>query len=441
MAKYLITITALFYCLGGYAQSEKYGVNYNFGMEQFKADSTWTSKYFKGYQFKVDTAVKHSGKQSLMLTRVDSVGGSTYCSSLFWRPAKYEGREIEFKAWLKFENVTDFVSIMINQYDTEGYSLGFKSLQSEKIHGTKDWKLYSVKVPLSSKSQSLAFGCILGGGGKLWMDDIQVLIDGKDISVAPINPNFNPNPPMHPRYDDNPAAGGHVKLKDATLYYETYGSGQPLLLLHGDSQSIYAFLYQIPELAKHFKVIAVDTRGQGKSTDLTTGPLNYELFASDMKQLLDSLHIAKTNVLGWSDGGITGLLMAIKYPSHVNKLAVTGANLEPSEQALGSKVLKEISKERDLWAKDTSAHGRMETRLFTMMLTEPHIPVDSLKKIKSPVLVMAGEHDVILEKHTKLIAQSIPNSTLYIFKGASHYVPVDKPDEFNSEVISFFEKP
>ena len=441
MAKYLITITALFYCLGGYAQSAKYGVNYNFGMEQLKANNTWTEPYFKGYQFKADTVVKHSGKQSLLIERVDSAGASEYCTYLFNRPAKYEGKEIEFRAWLKLQDVSNYVSIVFREYNTEAVEVQFKSNEHDKLHGTKDWKLYSIKIPLNPKAQFLCFGPMIIGGGKVWMDDVQVLIDGKDISLAPINPNFNPNPPMHPRYDDNPAAGGHVKLKDATLYYETYGSGQPLLLLHGDSQSIYAFLYQIPELAKHFKVIAVDTRGQGKSTNLTTGPLNYELFASDMKQLLDSLHIAKTNVLGWSDGGITGLLMAIKYPSHVNKLAVTGANLEPSEQALGSKVLKEISKERDLWAKDTSAHGRMETRLFTMMLTEPHIPVDSLKKIKSPVLVMAGEHDVILEKHTKLIAQSIPNSTLYIFKGASHYVPVDKPDEFNSEVISFFEKP
>jgi pimeloyl-ACP methyl ester carboxylesterase len=189
-------------------------------------------------------------------------------------------------------------------------------------------------------------------------------------------------------------------------------------------------------------VIAVDTRGQGKSKDFTTGPLNYEMFANDMKQLLDSLHTKKANIVGWSDGGITGLLMAIKYPDYVNKLAVTGANLEPTDEAIDDKTLKQIDKGLQSWKKqDTSAFARMETRLFTMMLTEPHIPVDSLKKIKALVLVMAGKHDVILEKHTTLIAESIPNATLYIFKDATHYVPVEKPAEFNKEILDFFAKP
>lgn len=159
-----------------------------------------------------------------------------------------------------------------------------------------------------------------------------------------------------------------------------------------------------------------------------------------MNQLLDYLHVKKANIVGWSDGGIIGLLMAIKYPGHVNKLAITGANLEPTDKAVDGKALKEIGKQLQQWQKDTTARGRMETRLFTMMLNEPHIPVDSLKQIKAPVLVMAGEHDVILQKHTELIAKSIPNSTLYIFKGATHYVPVDQPDAFNKEVMEFFEK-
>jgi pimeloyl-ACP methyl ester carboxylesterase len=439
MFKYFIAIAALFYSLNGYAQWHQ--VDYNLGMEEFKADSTWTEANFKGYTGKIDTAVKHSGRQSVLLTKTDAAGPQQYVPFLFTRQAKYEGKEIEFKAWMKLENVTQFAAIMINEYDVDGNSLQFKSLQPEKIRGTKDWNLYSIKVPLAPKAQFIAFGSILGGGGKLWTDDWQLLIDGQDITKATVNPNFNPNPPRHPKYGNNASAGGWVKLKDASLYYETYGSGQPLLLLHGDSQSINAFLYQIPELSKHYKVIAVDTRGQGKSKDLTTGPLNYQLFANDMKQLLDSLHIKKTNVIGWSDGGITGLLMAINYPGYVNKLAITGANLEPSDDALEPNVLKEIGTQRDKWNKDTTAHGRMETRLFTMMLNEPHIPVDNLKTINAPVLVMAGEKDVIRPKHTELIAKSIPNATLYIFKGTTHYVPVDKPDEFNRQVLSFFGTP
>ena len=356
-------------------------------------------------------------------------------------PAKYEGKEIELKAWVKLQNVSNFMGLMLRIDDADNNVIAFENLQRKQIAGTKDWAQYSVKLPLTQNAQTIFIGPLLGGSGKLWIDDVQVLIDGKDVTQAKVNPNFNPNPPHHPKYGDNPVAGGHVKLKDADLYYETYGSGIPLLLLHGDSQSIKAFTYQIPELSKHYKVIAVDTRGQGRSKDFTTGALNYNMFANDMKQLLDSLHIKKVNILGWSDGGITGLLMAIKYPEYVNKLAVTGANLEPTDQAVDGKALKEVAKGIKGWQKDTSAHATMEVRLFTMMLNEPHISVDSLKTIKSPVLVMAGENDIILKKHTELIATSIPNSTLYIFKGATHYVPVDKPDEFNNKVISFFDAP
>ena len=438
MFKYLPAVLILSLCLNSYAQS-KHPVNYNFGMEELPADSTWHE--FKGYSNTADTKIKHSGKMSLLMQQTDSAKAAPFTCYLFNRPDKYLGKEIEVRAWMKFEDVKQFVALMVKVADEEGNSLEFKSLQSKKIHGTKDWALYSVKGTLPEHGQFLIFGTILSGPGKLWTDDVQVLIDGKDITEAQINPDFNPNPAKHPRYGSNPAASGTVKLKDATLYYETYGSGYPLLLFHGDSQSIYAFCKQIPELSKHFKVIAIDTRGQGKSTDLTTGPLSYDLFANDMKQLMDSLHIAKANMLGWSDGGNTGLLMAIKYPCYVNKLAVTGANLEPTDQAVDGKVLKEISRQRDLWKKDTLAIAPMEVRLFTMMLNEPHISVENLKSIKAPVLVMAGEHDVILEKHTKLIAASIPNATLYIFKDASHYVPVEKIDEFNNEVISFFGAP
>ena len=433
MIKYLFAILVLSFCSNSYAQSNR-PANYNFGMEEFPPDSTWVQ--FKGYANTADTKVKHSGKISLLMQQTDSVKAAPFTSFLFERPDKYLGKEIEVRAWMKFEDVKKAVALMVQVADENGNVVQFQSLQSKQIHGTKDWALYSVKVPLPQYGQTLVFGTLLGGPGKLWTDDIQVLIDGKDITQAQINPDFNPNPTP---YGNNPAASERIKLKDAVLYYETYGSGQPLLLLHGDSQSIGAFAKQIPELSKHYKVIAVDTRGQGKSTDLTTGPLTYELFANDMKQLLDSLHIAKTNILGWSDGGITGLLMAIKYPSYVNKLAITGANLEPSDQAIDGKALKEISRQLDGWKKNTSAPAAMEVRLFTMMLNQPHISVESLRSIKAPVLVMAGEHDLILEKHTKLIAASIPNSKIYIFKGASHYVPVEKIDEFNNEVISFFE--
>lgn len=257
MTKYLIALFAIFFCIDVYAQ-QWHSVAYNLGMEKFKADSTWTEPYYKGYTFKIDTAVKHSGRQSILMMHTDT--GGKFSQFLFTRQNKFEGKELEIRAWLKLENVTGLAMIAVREYDVDGNSFQFASNQSDKLHGTKDWKLYSIKVPLDSKAQFFSFGSILTGGGKVWLDDEQLLIDGKDISQATINPNFNPNPPHHPKYGNNASAGGWVKLKNATLYYETYGSGEPLFLQHGDSQSIKAFMFQIPELSKHFKVIAPRTR-------------------------------------------------------------------------------------------------------------------------------------------------------------------------------------
>ena len=435
MIKYLfiLVISSLYSTV--YAQSN-HPVNYNFGMEELPADSTWFE--IKGYSLTADTKIKHGGRMSLLMQQTNSVDAAPFTSYLFYRADKFLGKEIEVRAWMKFENVKNYVSLTVMVNDEKGRLLQRENLDKKQLRGSKDWALYSVKMRLPQDGQYLSFGGMLFGPGKLWTDDIEVLIDGKDITQAPVNPKFNPNPI---NYGDNSVASGTVKLKDASLYYETYGSGQPLLLIHGDNQSIEAFSKQIPELSRHYKVIAVDSRGQGKSTDLTTAPLTYEKFADDMKQLLDSLRIKKTDVLGWSDGGITGLLMAMNYPSYINKLAITGSNLESTSQAIDSKVLKAVSADLEVLKKDTTARGVMKTRLFTMMLNEPHISSESLKSIKAPVLVMAGEHDLVLEKHTKLIAESIPNSKLYIFKGASHYVPVEKIDEFNEIVNSFFKAP
>jgi len=261
------------------------------------------------------------------------------------------------------------------------------------------------------------------------------------VAISPgslLKADTNFNSPHSPQYGSIDSAGNYVKLKDATFYYETYGSGEPLLLLHGNGQSINAFAKQIPELSKTYRVIAVDTRGQGRSTDESTEPLTYDKFAEDMKQLLDSLHISSTNILGWSDGGNTGLIMAIKYPSYVNKLAITGAVLASTTDAVSGEILEMIREERDK-LNSTDQQSLKKKRLMTLLLNEPHIEVETLKQIKAPTLVMAGEKDLIKEEHTRTIADHIPKSKLVIFKDATHFVPVEKVEEFNKTVIEFLD--
>lgn len=238
-------------------------------------------------------------------------------------------------------------------------------------------------------------------------------------------------------FGDSLAVGRYVPVGGARLYCEQYGQGEPLLLLHGDGQSIKDFGQQIGALAQHFRVIAVDTRSQGKSVDATTGPLSYALFASDMKQLLDSLHLARTRVLGWSDGGNTALEMAIRYPAYVQRIAVMGANLFPA--GIDPDVLLMLRKQLQLFEHEPhpTTADLVQLRLHRMMLQEPHMSFDALRHVLTPVLVMAGERDLVLETHTRALAAHLSEGKLLLFAGATHNAPMEIPQLFNQSVIDF----
>lgn len=149
-----------------------------------------------------------------------------------------------------------------------------------------------------------------------------------------------------PPYGHNQAAGKYCQLPGVRLYYETYGQGEPLLLLHGNGGSIRSFSKQIDALAAHFRVIAVDTRAQGQSVDTLTAPLTYSLFATDIKTLLDSLRLPSAHLVGWSDGSDTGLLLAQHYPTYVRKLVTMGANLFPTTEAVDARILHQAEQSR-----------------------------------------------------------------------------------------------
>jgi pimeloyl-ACP methyl ester carboxylesterase len=184
----------------------------------------------------------------------------------------------------------------------------------------------------------------------------------------------------------------------------------------------------------------VDTRGQGKSGE-DGKTYTYDLFAEDMNALLDHLHLDSVNILGWSDGGNTGLIMAMKYPSKVKRLVTMGANVFIDNTVVDKSVFKELNRQMKKELKgDTSAWGQNRKRLITLLLTEPKHSFEELKNIKCLVLVVAGEKDIIKEEHTKAIAAGIPNSTLLIAHGETHYFPSENPKVFNAAVIDFFMK-
>ncbi|HLG36112.1 MAG TPA: alpha/beta hydrolase [Bacteroidia bacterium] len=244
------------------------------------------------------------------------------------------------------------------------------------------------------------------------------------------------------KFGDNKEVGKFISINGIIIYYETYGVGEPLLLLHGNGQSIIDFENQIPEFSKLFKVIAVDSRAQGKSTD-SKKELSYDLMADDMNELLDSLHLDSVNVVGWSDGGNTGLIIAMKYPGKVKKLAVMGANLYPDKTSVNIKDLREARRIKLLLSVLAffSNQAEHDKKLIKMLLKYPKINPKDLRNVKVPTLVMAGDSDIIRESHTKLIANTIPNAQLVIFPNSSHFIPQENPNLFNQTVLNFLANP
>lgn len=242
----------------------------------------------------------------------------------------------------------------------------------------------------------------------------------------------------HTDYGRNISTGNTFKLKDAELYYEVYGEGEPLVLLHGNSGSIKDFYQQIPALSKQYKVIALDTRGQGKSLDTSKRDYTYQLFADDVKALADHLKMNKINIAGWSDGGNTGLEFALKYPDSLDKLIIIGANAFP--EGVEKKITDNFINQMDQLKQLNVPESFNERRLLKIMLTEPRISQKELNKIKSAVLVIAGDRDVIKKEHTEFMAKQIPFAELKIYKDASHMIPFEKADQLNTDILGFLEK-
>ena len=251
-------------------------------------------------------------------------------------------------------------------------------------------------------------------------------------------------------YGSNEQAGKYADVNGIKVYYEIYGAGEPLLLLHGQGGSIQTFLLQIPELSKHFKVIAVDSRAQGKSTD-SDKEITYALMASDMSALMDKLNLTSAHVVGWSDGGNIGLELALAQPQKVKKLVTFGANythenfmappdsvtMDPNDPRL-LKIAPVLQKFKEGFDKLSPA---VRKKLSDLGEKYPNLTVEQLKQIKVPVLVVVGDRDLIDLDQTVSLFRSLPHSQLLIVPGASHAVPIEQPELINSQVIKFLSTP
>ena len=244
------------------------------------------------------------------------------------------------------------------------------------------------------------------------------------------------------QYGHDKSRGKFYDLRGFKMYAETYGQGAPLLIIHGNGGSIKDFIYQIPYFDKKYKVIIADSRAQGNSTDKGDS-LTYEMMADDYSALLDAMKIDSAYVIGWSDGGINALLLAIRHPEKVKRLASTGANLAPDTTAVPKEVW-DIALPTYIALKEKTsktAQEKNEYKLMRLLAEQPHIPLTDLQKISCPSLIIGGDHDVIKEEHTMLIFKNIPKAYLWILPGSGHSTPVFYKDDFNKVVDRFFSTP
>ncbi len=259
-----------------------------------------------------------------------------------------------------------------------------------------------------------------------------------------------------PEYGSNAQTGKYADINDIKIYYETYGEGEPVLLLHGNGGSIENFMFQIPEFSKHFKVIAVDSRAQGRSTD-SDKEITYSLMASDMAALIDKLNLGSVYVVGWSDGGIIGLELAYNYPDKVKKLVTVGANYSNKNFMASNDHIRMDAKDtlvirsRRIAQKYKNTLERLSPnperipeirrKLKALMVKYPNFTTKQLGTIKTPTLVIAGDHDIISLDHTVSLFASLPHAQLFVVPGATHVAPLERPDLFNGVILNFLQSP
>ncbi len=238
----------------------------------------------------------------------------------------------------------------------------------------------------------------------------------------------------------NKDAGVTFVHDGVTLYYETYGKGEPLLLVHGNGASIGSLAAQIDHFKAKYKVIAMDSRDHGQSAD-SLEPITYEKMTDDLAALIDHLKLGPVDVVGWSDGGVEALLLGVRHPGKVKKIVSMAANLSPGPEAFDPEVVALIKSMMLSEEAKNTPQGRRQLKVAGMMLKEPNIPPAMLAKVAAPTLVLASDHDLVRIEHIVTIYKSLPNAQLAVFPNSTHLIPYDDPEQFNGTVDRFLATP
>jgi hypothetical protein len=252
------------------------------------------------------------------------------------------------------------------------------------------------------------------------------------------------------------AAGTEIKTyfipsDDVTIHCKVYGKGDPLILLHGAMVDMNDWEKQIPVLAAKYQVIAIDSRGHGQST-FTDRQLSYAIMADDVINVMDYLKVDSANFIGFSDGGIIAMLLAMNHPERVRKLVAIGVDLTPTPDAVYLYFLDKV-KDWDVDKMVTQLKIRYKSypnpellpafvkRMQYLLLHEPNWNLADMKAIKSPTLVIVSDYDLITVSHAFSMFENLPKAYLAVIPGARHYSIKDKPEILNAMFLDFLNKP
>lgn len=242
-----------------------------------------------------------------------------------------------------------------------------------------------------------------------------------------------------------PEHSGLAPVNGIKIWYAEFGQGEPVILLHGGLANANYWGNQVPVLAGRYLVIVMDSRGHGRSSR-DSEPLGYDLMASDVLGLMDFLKIEKAAIIGWSDGAIIGLDIAIHHPERVTKLFAFAANSDPSgvkdvsQSQVFTRFIARAGKEYELLSPTPGQYKTFLDEINTLWATQPHFTAKQLKAIKVPVFIADGSEDeAIKRENTEYMAKEIPGAKLLIEPDVSHFSFLQNPQQFNNDLLRFLE--
>ncbi len=241
-----------------------------------------------------------------------------------------------------------------------------------------------------------------------------------------------------------PEQSGYAPVNDIQMYYATFGQGEPVILLHGGLGNADYWGNQVPALAAHYRVIVADSRGHGRSTR-SAKPYSYRLMASDVLALMDYLKLDQAAIVGWSDGGIIGLDLAMNHPERLTGLFAFGANFNPAglrddvaANPTFNRYIEQAGRDYRRLSKTPDEYDAFVEQISAMWSSEPDYAPAELATISVPTMIADGAHDEgIRQEHTKELAALIPGATLLILPDVSHFAMWQNPAEFNQAVLDF----